>query len=85
VAKGADYEVRKAYEEGKRAMIEEQTHIKSAQIVPFEQTKVVRACSFCKKTDTNSEQFFVSNVSSHCICGDCAKKAKRRIEETNNA
>ncbi len=54
-----------------------------SNVIPFKNEKMQdRKCSFCGRKESEVKQFVASNVSNHCICGECAKKAKQRLEET---
>lgn len=52
----------------------------TAKIIQFTERVQVRVCSFCKKPEAACKQFIASNVSNHCICGDCVKIAAERAK-----
>ena len=41
-----------------------------------------RFCTFCKKVESDCRSL-VEGKSGKCICGECARKAKRMIEESD--
>ena len=52
-------------------------------IIPFQKPQVKeRECSFCGKKESKVAHMFSGAVNAN-ICGNCAKHAKKRIEESN--
>lgn len=54
----------------------------SAVIVSINSKKQERKCSFCGTFESKAKKFITSNVTNHCICGDCIVKAKKVSDET---
>lgn len=55
----------------------------TAQIITF--TKPVtreRNCSFCKRPESKVSCLIKSGINDHCICSDCVRAAKNRLETT---
>lgn len=51
-------------------------------IIPFIAPKEpIKRCSFCKKTEEQVKSLFKSGANEHCICSDCVKVCKQRLED----
>jgi len=51
-------------------------------IIHFQKPKEIEPkCSFCKRSKSEVSSLFQSEITSACICGDCVKHSKTRIEE----
>lgn len=53
----------------------------TAEIIPLNEIKIERKCSFCKKPESQVKHLIGSSVTSHCLCGECVKLAREKTQE----
>lgn len=41
-----------------------------------------RKCSFCGTKEKDAKKFIASEVTNHCICGECVSKATTVLKES---